>query len=131
MIANKTRRATPTEFDQIYRMGSDVWCEGSEDAYLASCRDSTKYAHGIWYVLESYDGELLSSLIVYDFEEGRYGIGSIATPTSFRKQGHASQLLAEVVRLIEEESPGATLFLYSDIDPSFYEKFEFTRVPAW
>jgi len=130
MRNKKIRKAKQIEFDQIYMMGFDVWAEGGKDEYLTECRTSQKYARGSWYVLENEDDKLVSSLIVYDFGQNQYGIGSIATPKELRKQGYASALISDVIREIENISAEATIFLYSDIEPEFYERFDFVKVPT-
>lgn len=125
----KIRRAMPSEFDRIYMMGYDVWSDGnSENDYLYSCQTSPKYNKGSWYILD--DGsQLLSSLIVYDFGESKFGIGSIGTLAILRGRGYASRLITGVIAEIENRSEGAILFLYSDIEPKFYEKFDFVKLP--
>lgn len=111
-------------------MGFDVWAEGaSETDYLDSCRTSPKYKKGTWYVLEE-DSYLLSSLIAYQQGPKQFGIGSISTPKSLRKNGYASYLILNVIAELEEMDPEVTIFLYSDISPEFYEKFGFQRLPA-
>ncbi|MBC7387353.1 MAG: GNAT family N-acetyltransferase [Cryobacterium sp.] len=123
------RKAKPTEFDSIYLMGIDVWSEGSsETEYLEGCRASVKYRKGTWYVLED-ESRLLSSLIVYRFEPGVVGMGSIATPVVERCRGHATRLISEVLKMLEAETEEVQIFLYSDIRPEFYEKFGFSRLP--
>lgn len=124
-----SRRAAQSEYDQIFMMGFDVWAEGAEDEYLAACRTSPKYARGNWHVLENENRALISSLIVYKLGPDEYGIGSIATAKALRKQGHVSRLISDVLKQIEEESPTAAIFLYSDIEPDFYERFDFAPVP--
>lgn len=123
------RKANQSEFDQIFMMGFDVWADGSESEYLTACRTSPKYARGNFYVLENENGELLSSLILYKLGPEEFGIGSIATPPTLRKQGHASKIISDVLKEIEAESPTSVVFLYSDIEPEFYERFNFTRIP--
>jgi predicted N-acetyltransferase YhbS len=123
------RKATPDDFPSIFRMSFDVWGQGSLEDYFEECQTSPKYARGVWYVLEAEDGDLVSSLIVYQLSAGQYGIGSIATPLPLRRQGYASKLVSEILEHIEQESPGAVIFLYSDIDPAFYERFKFQQIP--
>jgi predicted N-acetyltransferase YhbS len=124
------RKAKPSEFDQIYMMGFDVWAEGPEADYLVGCRTSSKYARGTWYVLENESGKLVSSLIVYQLSPGQFGIGSIATPVALRKQGYASVLIAKVLAQLDLISTKTIVFLYSDIEPQFYERFGFVQLPA-
>lgn len=111
-------------------MGFDVWSEGSsENDYLKGCQASTKYLKGTWYVL-SEELKLFSSLIVYDFGNNILGIGSISTPPSLKKNGYASKLISGVISELEKSFSGCTIFLYSDIEAGFYEKFNFVKPPA-
>ncbi|MBY0412812.1 MAG: GNAT family N-acetyltransferase, partial [Bdellovibrionales bacterium] len=122
-------KAMPSEYEQIFMMGYDVWADGvSKTDYLKLCIDSPKYNKGQWYVLK--DGDLLlSSLIVYQFSENTFGIGSIATPNYLRKKGFAANLISKVIEKLENGVNPNAIFLYSDIDPNFYEKFGFTKLP--
>lgn len=122
------RKALSDEMNQIYLMGFDVWSDGaSEKDYLADCSSSIKYKRGEWYVLTE-DDKILSSLIIYDFGDEKFGIGSIATSPYDRKKGYASELIKHIIHKIESGSKNCILFLYSDIQPEFYEKFGFTRL---
>jgi predicted acetyltransferase len=122
------RRAHFEELDQIYNMGMDAWSDGaSRDQYLKDCLNSSKYKAGKWFVL-SDSSNLLSSLIVYDFGSKVFGIGSIATPREVRRRGYASTLIRLVISDIERNHAEAAIFLYSDIQPEFYEKFGFVRL---
>jgi ribosomal protein S18 acetylase RimI-like enzyme len=123
------RQANPADLIQVYLMGFDTWSDGRPEAdYLEACQASPKYKRGTWYVLDA-DSQLLSSLIVYQLSPERLGIGSIATPKSLRKKGYASKLLSKVISQLEEQYPGAVIFLYSEISPEFYERFGFQRLP--
>jgi N-acetylglutamate synthase-like GNAT family acetyltransferase len=121
--------ASPDEHDQIYMMGYDVWSEGSTKSdYLNICENSPKYKKGQWYVLKDGD-QLLSSLIVYRLEENIFGLGSISTPIFLRKKGYASKLISRIIELLENDLNASAMFLYSDIDSKFYEKFGFEELP--
>lgn len=123
------KKAHPTEYDEIYKMGFDVWGdEQGLEIYLEGCRQSPKYKQGTWYVLVDDRGVLYSSLIKYSFLDGSCGIGSIATPLAFRKAGHASELIKKSLDLFEKEGIKKT-FLFSDIGAAFYEKFGFLQLP--
>jgi predicted N-acetyltransferase YhbS len=124
------RTALPSELDQVYRMGADVWGRGMAlDAYLASCRDSPKYRLGEWRVLEDERGVLLSSLILYREPEDGAGIGSIATAPTERRRGRAERLIAGVLEELDRQG-ARRVFLYSDIAPRYYERFGFAALPA-
>jgi predicted GNAT family acetyltransferase len=123
------RKAAPSELDQVYMMGFELWNEGlKEPEYLHLCRTLPKYDKGTWYVLAK-DEQLLSSLIIYTFGNQQFGFGSIATPKSLRKQGFASQMITASIDKIKNENDNPVIFLYSDIDPKFYEKFDFFKLP--
>ena len=117
----------------IFMMGFDTWADGQdEESYIESCLKSPKYPKGKWYVLED-QGVLVSTLITYPLlphpECPAIGIGSIATHPTHRKRGHAAQLIREVINETEGNSPVRTFFLYSDIDPAYYEQFGFVALP--
>lgn len=124
------RPAAPAELDEVFRMGRDAWAEGrSLEDYLAACRAAPKYAAGVWWVLAGEGGRLESSLLAHEIPlpsgAPAAGLGSIATPPELRGRGHASRLIAEVVRRREEDGT-RVFFLFSDIEPSFYARFGFT-----
>lgn len=122
-------KALPDEHDQIYMMGYDTWSEGSTKSdYLNLCQNSPKYKKGQWYVLKDGD-QLLSSLIVYKIEENIFGLGSVSTPAFLRKKGYASKLISRIIELLENDLNASAMFLYSDIDSKFYEKFGFLELP--
>lgn len=125
-----SRKAKPDDLDQIYMMGFDVWSESAESEYLEVCRSSTKYAKVNWHVLEGENGDLVCSLIVYKFAPDQFGIGSIATPKEWRKRGYATRLISDVLKELDESASGSKVFLYSDIDPKFYEGFGFIQLPS-
>lgn len=127
------RRAKPAEFEIIHRMGFDTWGEGrSLETYLAACRAAPKYAAGEWWVNESDDGFVESSLLLHEIPlpEGppAAGLGSIATVPAFRGRGHGSRLIAAVIRQREAAAGTKVFFLFSDIAPAFYAKFGFTVI---
>lgn len=120
----KLVKAVEKDLDEIYSMGYDVWGEGSPYSdYLAECRTSAKYKSGTWYVL-NVDGEIVSSCILYNITENVVGIGSLATKNNKRKLGYGSLLIK---KLLTEQSAD-TYFLWSDINPVFYEKLGFSLV---
>lgn len=125
----RVRRALPSEFNDVYMMGFDAWSGGKpENEYLDACKSSSKYKTGTWYVLENEEGMLCASLITYALSPQVQGIGSISTPAKLRRQGFASSLTSIVVSILEAEGT-ALIFLWSDIDPTFYIKLGFEALP--
>ena len=116
--------------DAVFMMGFDAWSDGQDERrYLDSCRSSRKYREGLWWVLA--EGEtLLSALTTYRLSESSAGIGSIATPPALRGRGHASRLIKGVISELEQAGHARTMFLFSDIEPSFYIPFGFIALAA-
>jgi predicted N-acetyltransferase YhbS len=130
----RVRKAKPEEMDAVYLMGFDVWAEGQDrETYLAACRTSPKYARGIWYVLEDGDGKPVSSLVTYALDpvngQPAIGIGSVATDPGCRRQGLAAQLVWDTMGLFHDRSWKQVFYLHSDVDPRYYEKLDFVRLP--
>lgn len=118
------QKANNSILNDIYLMGYDTWANklGKED-YLENCRNSTKYKKGTWYV--GYDNDcLVTSLIMYRFDNGNYGIGSVATNPLYRNKGYAQKLIQNLLK----DNPNKVFFLYSDINPNFYKKLGFIEV---
>jgi GNAT superfamily N-acetyltransferase len=127
------RTAFASELESVYRMGHDVWGEGlGFDAYFAGCRASPKYVAGTWWILDSGDGILLSSLLAHEIAlpsgYPAVGLGSIATPPELRGRGHASRLIEGFLRRREGSHGTEVFFLFSDIAPAFYERFGFAAL---
>jgi len=109
-------------------MGQDVWSDNMNEAeYLETCFNSEKYKRGQWWILED-TGHIVSSLIVYKFKDQSYGIGSIVTCGHERQKGYGTKLLTDVMEIYKNF--GQRIFLYSDIETSFYKKFSFKNLPA-
>ena len=124
------RPSQETDLNQIYMMGFDVWSDNATvEEYLNSCRASIKYTQGRWMILEK-DGALLSSLIIYDLNREWAGIGSIATPKELRRQGFAAELISGVIKQLQSSAELSTIFLFSDINPAYYNRFGFDALEA-
>jgi len=129
----KLRAATKKDMIAVYMMGFDVWAGSeSESEYLAGCEVSEKYKLGHWYCLER-DRDVVSSLIIYrdcfGLADEYYGLGSIATVPSQRKNGYATALIELCIQKLNRQS-AMGVHLFSDIDPVFYSRLGFTRVES-
>lgn len=124
-IIKKIRKARAADMEQIYLMGKDAWGQNETlEQYLTECRTSVKYEKGTWYVLESPEG-LLSSCIIYKLNPNTLGIGSVATGMAYRNAGNAKLMLRQILALYK----GRLFYLFSDIDPAFYQSIGFSRAP--
>ena len=126
------RAPTPSEMSDLYLMGADLWMEPDQsvEAYLEECSRSEKYQRGEWRVIFCPElNQIVASLLLHDL--GRWdpettvrGIGSLATAPAYRRQGHATRLLSQALDELSA-SNARYVFLWSDISPSFYERFGF------
>jgi predicted acetyltransferase len=123
------RLAERKDLDAIYRMGYDAWGDAKPLAeYLEECAASKKYSSGTWYVLEEAE-RVLSSLIVYRLTETAFGIGSIATRSDVRRRGRAAELIAGVLKILDDQTSEA-VYLHSEIGAVYYERFGFRALPT-
>ncbi len=121
------RLACDDEMTVVYEMGFDVWNGGSNlDDYLVSCRGSTKYKSGKWFVLASADNKLISSALIHDFGKVEnvhlLGLGSLATTKPMRRQGYGATMVRVLTEHVLHADRDTMVFLYSDIGENFYRK---------
>lgn len=120
-----------SKLDEVFMLGYDAWGDGEPiEEYLNGCHASRKYQQGTWHVLEK-EGNIVSALILYDngfkLPEASYGIGSVATRPNLRNAGLATDLIKRVIDNLSSHEV-LSLYLFSDIDMSFYERFGFAAV---
>jgi GNAT superfamily N-acetyltransferase len=126
--------------DQILSLTFEIWHEGlTERSYsqwnAAQLRTPWGRAHLQRFALVDDAGLLLATAKRYRYRvrlDGRIGwmagIGAVFTPPLRRGKGYASQLIDRLVDM--ERREGALLAgLFSEIDPSFYERLGFAAVP--
>lgn len=121
------RLACDDEMTVVYEMGFDIWNGGSNLAeYLDTCRGSTKYKSGKWFVLASADKKLISSALIHDFgkvENVRLmGLGSLATTKPMRRQGYGATMVRVLTEHLLNTDRNTIVFLYSDIGEKFYSR---------
>lgn len=123
------RKAKQNEIEQLFQEGYQVWSKNR--TFEQYCEDNSKEdAYGTRYVIEE-NGEVVCSLILLYLKsiKGRkvYGIGSVLTSETQKKKGYATELLKHT--LLQNVEEGAMVFLYSEVAPSFYERFRFRVLP--
>lgn len=124
------RQAKQEEIEELFREGYKVWHKGRTLAKY--CSDNAKEdAYGTRYVIEE-NGVLVSSLILLRLKHFHdckvYGIGSVLTPEPHKHRGYASALIKNCLEQITDSN--AITFLYSEVSPSFYERFQFRVLPS-
>ncbi len=122
------RQAKPEEILSLFEEGYKEWSKNR--TFEQYCIDNGKEDnYGTRYVIE-VDLQIVSSTIVLKLKEfnGRkvYGFGSVLTPKIYAGNGYATELLNNCIKLIQGD---AVIFLFSDINPAFYEKFGFRILP--
>jgi GNAT superfamily N-acetyltransferase len=126
--------------DHILSLTFDTWNEGlTRRAYAqwntAQLRTPWGRNHLQRFALLDDAGQLMATAKRYRFRirlDDRMGwmagIGAVFTPHLHRGKGYASQLIEHLVET--ERRDGALLAgLFSEIDPSFYERLGFASVP--
>jgi len=124
------RQADQEEISLLFKQGYQEWSKNR--TFEQYCIDNSKEdALGTRYVMEK-NGEIVSSTIVIRLEKINerevYGIGSVLTPQNHRGNSYAAELLRNCLNLVYEDNN--IIFLYSDINPSFYEKMNFRILPT-
>jgi predicted N-acetyltransferase YhbS len=131
--------ATGPYLDQILRETFEIWGDGLGFAQYAAFWDAqlrTSWGRGhLDRVALVEDGAVTSSAKRYDLSarlDGRIrrmlGIGAVFTSPGRRGRGGAKRLLDLILEAAVAEGYEYAL-LFSEIDPAFYEDFEFVPVP--
>lgn len=123
------REATAHERMVLFREAYKVWSK--KRTFEQYCADNGKEdAYGTRYVMEQ-DGKILTSLILLRLKEiwgcQVYGFGSVLTLSEHRGKGYATALLKHCIEMIRNEK--SIVFLYSEINPVFYERLGFRALP--
>ncbi len=123
------RQAKPEEHELLFGEGYKVWSKNR--TFEQYCADNSREdAYGTRYVMEN-NGEIVSSVILLKFKKlygnKAYGFGSVLTFQGHTGNGYATELLKSCMKEIEEEN--RIIFLYSEINPAFYEKLNFRVLP--
>jgi predicted acetyltransferase len=123
------RQAKSREIDSILDEGYKVWSKGrTRERYLEDNREEDAY--GARYIIEE-SGVIVSSLILLRLKQvcnrETCGIGSVLTPSIHMHRGYATSLITSCLEHITDRE--GYIFLYSEIAPSFYEKFGFIVLP--
>lgn len=122
MIFRETHKE---EIPLLFQEGYQEWSKNR--TFEQYCLDNSKDdAIGTRYVIEK-NGEIVSSVVLIRLENINgmevYGLGSILTSKLHRGNGYSIELIKKCINLIH--SYNTIIFLYSDINPLFYEKLGF------
>jgi len=123
------RQAKKEEIEELLSEGYKVWSKNRTiEQYYTENRKEDEF--GTRYVIED-DGELVSSLILLNLRSigGKdvYGIGSVLTPHAYKHKGYATALLKNCILQMSVDT--SLIFLYSEIDPVFYGRYNFRVLP--
>lgn len=119
------REATKEEIHLLYQEGYQEWSKNR--SFEQYCLDNSKDdAVGTRYIIEK-NGEIVSSLVLIRLNNingmEAYGLGSIVTSKIHRGNGYSMELIKRCINRIP--SHNTVIFLYSEINPHFYEKLGF------
>lgn len=123
------RQSNKEEIDQLLSEGYKVWSK--DRAFEQYCAENRKEDDfGTRYVIED-NGVIVSSLILLSLKsinsKNVYGIGSVLTPSAYKHKGYATALLKNCMQQISIDT--SLVFLYSEIDRAFYERYNFRVLP--
>lgn len=125
------RVVKPEERLKLFQEGFKVWNKGR--TFEKYCEDNSKEdSFGIRYGIE-VDGKIVSSFIRLELgyidQIPVYGIGSVLTIKEYTGKGYAKRLLTSCISELKEGDK--YIFLYSEINPLFYEPLGFRQLPNY
>jgi len=123
------RQANKEEIPFLFQEGYKEWSKNR--TFEQYCIDNSKDdAIGTRYVIEE-NGEIVCSIIIMRLKtingKNVYGLGSILTLNNHRGNGYGIELVKKCINLITTDT--TLIFLYSDINPCYYEKLRFRILP--
>ena len=123
------RQAKKEEIEELLSEGYKIWSKDRTiEQYYTENRKEDEF--GTRYVIED-NGIIVSSLILLNLKsinsKNVYGIGSVLTPHAYKHKGYATALLRNCIEKISTDT--SLIFLYSEIDPAFYERYNFRVLP--
>ena len=125
---------------EVLPVTAPLWAAGRDlDTYVRHTLElaSSGYGRRHYSTIGLYDGNVLSASCKRYEREIRVGertlkamgIGAVFTPPEMRGRGYASAMLATLMD--REHAAGLdALFLFSDIEPAFYETLGFLAFPS-
>lgn len=127
----RIRKLSFEESHTILPFGHDAWGQGrSLQEFVTSYESNKNHLRGQRYVLETSDGEVVSTLNTLRFREHLTGFAWLATHPEKRKLGHATLLMHGVIALLQNEAPDMNFALHSEIGVRYYERFGFEKAPV-
>ena len=113
----------PEDMPTVLMFGYDAWHEGrDEKAFIEDYDSCPNHLRGRRYGLRLSSGELVAGLNTIRFTKDLSGIASVATCKGHRKKGYSRMLLTAVSLLLKEYEGMERFMLFSEPDPSMYEK---------
>jgi predicted N-acetyltransferase YhbS len=128
----KFREMLKEEEQIVYEMGYNEWSGGmSWDEYSIDNKREEKY--GTRYVYLDDNGIIVGSLILLSLSLNIlntkvYAIASVIVKSEFRNKGYGKSLIKDTINLISSSNPFA-IFLYSEIETSYYSSIGFELLP--
>ncbi len=135
------RRLDVEHIKQAMSQSHVLWGEGAslEERTSFLLKKLGLFGPDIFYMsgMISPSGELVSSMKRYYFDllvdqkkVKAIGLGAIFTDPNKRGKGHGAELIKRVLEEANQKESCQAAFLYSDINPAFYQQFGFEAFPA-
>lgn len=129
--------ASIDEKNQAFAQVHEVWPHDPDPSlHLQKRLASVQHNRATWFVIEEA-GRVVCSLGAYPFrlfgpdeDRAARAFGAVFTPEDQRGKGHAARLIRWVTEHYAAEGT-LDFVLYSDIDPTYYQKLGFQILPSW
>jgi GNAT superfamily N-acetyltransferase len=126
----RVRVVAPEDEATVLAFGYDAWGEGRPpEQFVADYAIDKNHVRGVRYLLEVPTGNPVANLNTLRFSQGLVGIASLSVDPKHRRKGYASALVRAVMELFRMENPGVRFVLFSEVNPTMYERLGFRRLP--
>jgi len=126
----RIRAMMPEDEERCLAFGYDAWGAGlSEREFVASYSTDKNHLRGVRYLMELPNGDAVANLNTIRFARGLVGLASLSVAPEARGQGFGSAVVRAVMELFRSEDPGIRFMLFSEVNPTMYERLGFRRLP--
>jgi GNAT superfamily N-acetyltransferase len=126
----RVRTVMPEDEQDVLAFGYDAWGEGlSPQEFVANYATDKNHLRGTRYLMELPEGDLVANLNTIRFARGLVGFASLSVNPAHRGQGYGSTVVRAVMELFRSEDPDIRFMLFSEVNPTMYERLGFRRIP--
>jgi GNAT superfamily N-acetyltransferase len=120
----------PEDIQETLLFGYDAWGEGRDhESFFAGYAQCPNHIRGRRYALRLPDGALVAGINTLRFARDLSGIASVATAPEHRGKGYSRLILTAVSALLTDLEGVQRFLLFSEPDPSMYERQGYQVLP--